>query len=103
MASGVRSTANRRIGGKAGSTLLISAPVSRRLPEAERRALVVDAAAISPCELALGAGREAAASGLVDRGREVIDAVGQLHLGLGAVGRQDAQRRRGLVGAPRAG
>jgi len=39
----------------------------------------------------------------LDRGREVIDAVGQLHLGLGAVGRQDAQRRRGLVGAPRAG
>src|SRR5260221_8645116 len=68
-----------------------------RLPEAERRALVVDALGDQPVRLALGLVRVAAGPpDPLDRGRDVVDAVGQLHLGLRALRRPDAQRRPGL-------
>src|SRR5260221_14719084 len=51
-----------------------------RLPEAERRALVVHAFGDQPVGLALGVVRVAAGRpDPLDRGRDVVDAVGQLH------------------------
>jgi hypothetical protein len=74
------------------------------LPEAERRPLVVDALGEQPVRLELGFVRAAAGcSDPLDRGRDVIDAVGQLYLGRAALRWQDAQWGLGLVGAPRAG
>src|SRR6266566_1349509 len=75
-----------------------------RLPEVERRALIVGALGDQPVRLALGLVRVAAGRpDPLDRGPDVVDAVGQLHLGLRALRRPDAQRRPGLVGTPRAG
>jgi hypothetical protein len=57
-----------------------------RLPEAERRALVVGALGEQPVRLALGLVRVAAGRpDPLDRGGDVVDAVGQLHLGLRAL------------------
>src|SRR3984957_231913 len=74
-----------------------------RLPEVEPRALVIDAGGEQPKRLALGLVRAAAGRpDPFDRGGDVVDAVGQLYLRLRALRRPDAQRRPGLVGAPRA-
>src|SRR5690348_4006525 len=75
-----------------------------RLPEAERGALVVHALAQQPVRLALGFVRAAASRpDPLDRGGDVVDAVGQLHRWFRAPRRPDAERRRGLAGAPCAG
>jgi hypothetical protein len=56
-----------------------------RLPEAERRALVIDALGEQPVRLALGLVRAAAGRpDPAERSRDVVDAVGQLDPGLGA-------------------
>src|SRR5260221_14265789 len=71
-----------------------------RLPEAERRALVVDALGGQPVRLALGLVRVAAGRpDPLDRGRGGVDAGGQLHPGLRAPPRPDAPRPPGLVRA----
>src|SRR5262249_29422611 len=68
-----------------------------RLPEAECRALVVGALGEQAVRLALGLVRLAARRpDPLDRGRDVVDTVGQLHRGLRAFRRQDAQWRPGL-------
>src|SRR5207245_7973319 len=72
-----------------------------RLPEVEGRALVVEALGDQPVRLAFRVIRAAAGRpDPLDRGRDVIDAVGQLHFRAAPPRRPDAQRRPGLVGAP---
>src|SRR5215467_8272671 len=75
-----------------------------RLPEVEGRALVIDALGEQPVRLAFGpVCQSASRPDPVDGCCDVVDAVGQPHLRPSTFRRQDAERRRNLIGAPRAG